>query len=422
MKQVLIIGESSMFREYLRQKLEENGVGVSIGINALDGATKIRNILPDLIIVDYHLSRNGVMEALRPKREDPNTVNIPVIIFAQRIDQKRLIELIPYNVKKVFNKPIKIDALFAAFSELLGIPFTVDKSPGIIEAHVNDNIIFVEIAKGLNRDKLELLGFKIMEFLNIYEIKVPKVIIMFSDVKMTLADAPNMEKLLDTVIKASRAKLRHIRILTLDDFTRQFIYEQRKYDDIGVVSNLQFAVDDLLSGIDLLDIVSGEKKAEIISDRLLKANNIGDSEIVALKFDAEIKSATNELMENMLEDLKIAVIEDDFVIQELIKTTFIKTGATISYFSNGEEFLAVIDNEEFDLAFLDLNMPKVDGFGVLKVLQSRNINYPVIVLSSVAQRKVMIQAVQLGVRSYLIKPVKAKDIFKKSIEVLKANF
>ncbi|MCL2232786.1 MAG: response regulator, partial [Treponema sp.] len=242
MKHILIIDESSLFREYLRFKLEENGLEVTISISAVDGVTKMRNIVPDLVVMDYHLSRQGIMEVLKQKKADPNTIHIPVIILAQHIDQRRLIELIPYNVKKVFNKPVKVDALFATLSELLGIPFSIDESPGIVEVHVNDNIIFIEIAQGLNRDKLDLLRFKITELINLYEIKVPRVIVMLSNIKLGFADAPNMEKLLETVIQASKTKLRYIRLLTRDTFVRQFIKGHKEYEDIEVVSNLQYAV------------------------------------------------------------------------------------------------------------------------------------------------------------------------------------
>ena len=421
MKHILIVDESSLFREYLRFKLEENGLEVSIGIGAVDSISKIRNIVPDLIIMDYHLGRQGAMEILKQKKADPNTVNVPVIILAQRIDQNQLIELVSYDVKKVFNKPVKVDALFVTLSEVLGIPFNIDESPGIVEVHVNDNIIFIEIAQGLNRDKLDLLRFKIAELINLYEIKVPRVLVMLSDIKLGFADAPYMEKLLTTIVKASRTKMRYIRVLTLDGFVRQFIKGQKEYEEIEVVSNLQFAVDDLLSGIDSRAEPVG-KKAELIGDKLLQSTGRENTEAMVLKFDAEVKSASFELMKDSLQNLRIAVIDDDFIIQELVKTTFQKTGAAVSAFSDGESFLAVVDDEEFDLVFLDINMPKLNGFEVLKNLQSRNIKYPVIALSAILQREIMIKAVQMGVKSYLAKPLKPEDLFKKSIEILKANF
>ena len=425
MKQILIIDETPFFRDYLKLKIEDNGIEASMGINAMDGISKMRNLAPDLVILDYHLGRQGFMEVLKQKKANPNTVNTPVIILAQRIDQKRLIELVPYNVKKVFTKPVKIDALFKTLSELLGIPFNIDESPGIVEVHVNDSVIFIEIAQGLNRDKLDLLRFKLVELIELYEIKIPKIIVMLSDIKLSFADAPNMQKLLETILQASKVKLRNIRVLTKDDFVRQFIKGQKEYSDIEVVTNLQYAMDGLLSEMDR-GTEYAEKAAEIIGDKILTAKNRDDGESMALKFDTEAKNTSFELMKDMVQNLRIAVIDDDFIIQEMIKNTFQKTGAIVYTFSNGEEFLAagasVPAGGDYDLAFLDLNMPKMDGFAVLQALQARNISYPIIVLSAVIQRETVLKACQMGIKSYLVKPLKPEDIFRKSIEILKANF
>jgi len=422
MKQVLIVDETPLFREYLKFKLEENkAVGVTVGVSAMDGCTKMKNLVPDIIILDYHLGRQGFMEVLKQKKTSPNTINIPVIIMAQHIDQKRLIELVPYNVKKIFTKPVKIDALFVTLSELLGIQFNIDESPGIVEVHVNDNIIFIEIAKGLNRDKLDLLRFKIMELIELYDIRIPRVIVMLSDIKLSFADAPNMQKLIETIVQASHAKLNYIRILTNDEFIRQFIHGKKEYSGIEVVTNLQYAMDGLMAVMEKGTELSN-KKAEIISDKLLRAKTAEGEGSMALKFDADARDTSFALMKESLQNFRIAVIDDDFIIQELIKNTFQKTGALVTSFSNGEEFLKVAGTEEFDLAFLDLNMPKADGFEVLRSLQAQYIHYPIIVLSAVVQRDLMLKALQMGIKSYLIKPLKPEDIFRKTIEILKANF
>ncbi|MDR2370460.1 MAG: response regulator [Treponema sp.] len=424
MKQILIIDETPLFREYLRIKLTENEIEVSTAVNALDGVAKIRNLMPDLVIMDYHLSRQGCFEVLQQKKNNPNTVKIPVIILAQRIDQKKILDLVPFNVKKVFTKPVKIDALFVTLKDILQVPFAIDESPGIVEVHVNDDIIFIEIAQGLNRDKLDLLRFKIVELIELYEIHVPKVIVMISDMKLGFADAPNMKKLLDTIMQASRARRRFIRLLTRDEFARQFIEEQKEYSEIEVVSNLQYAMDGLLAELDN-SMEYAEKKAEIISDRVLSAGKgSAPEESMALRFDAETKSKRLDIetIRESVQNMKIAVVDDDFVIQELIKNTFEKTGAPVATFSDGGDYLAVAAKEQFALVFLDLMMPVVDGFAVLNSLRNMGVQPPVIVLSAVTRRDTVIKAFQMGVKSYLTKPLKPDDIFKKAMEILKPNF
>lgn len=423
MKQVLVIDESPLLREYLRTKLSDNDLEVSVAVNGLDGIAKIRNLLPDIIILDYHLSRQSALDVLKEKKKNPNAVNIPVIITAQKIDQKRIIELVQYNVKKVFSKPIRIDTLFSTLSELLGISFDIDQTPCIIEAHVNDDIIFIEIARGLNREKLDLLRYKIIELINLYEIRIPKLIVMLSDLTLSYGDGPNLQKLLDTVLQSSRVKHHYIRVLTNDPFVRKFILGRKDYADIEVTANLQFALDGLLSELDPR-MEFGEKKAQIIGDRVLAAEESTEAETVQLKFDAELQKPTTDLAEikEYVKNLKIAIVDDDFVIQELIRNTFETLGAQVRIFSDGEEYLRVAGTEELDLVFLDLMMPKVDGFTVLRELRARDIDQTVIVLSAVTQREAVVKAFQGGIKSYLVKPLKPQDILKKTIEILKPNF
>jgi DNA-binding response OmpR family regulator len=422
MKQILVIDESSLFREYIQLKLTENNVEVIVAINSSDGISKVRNGAPDLVILDYNLSGNGYLEVLKQKMTNLNMVKIPVILLAQRIDQRKIIELIPYNVKKVFTKPVKIDALFATLSEILGIKFNnMDDSPGVVEVHVNDEIIFVEIAQGLNRDKLDLLHFKIIELIELYDIRIPKVIVMLTDMKLSFADAPNMQKLLETIINSFKSKSRYVRVLTNDSFARQFIESQKEYGEIQVVSNLLDAMEGLLTELGKNGVQNG-RNAEILGDKVLAVGEDTEGS-VALRFDTvQPKKLDLESLKESIQNLKIGVIDDDFVIRGLIKTTFQKIGAEVKAFTDGREFIDAVDQENFDLLFLDLLMPKVDGFGVLRRLSAQAVRPPVIVLSSVTQRETVIRAFQMGVKSYLTKPIKPDDIFKKAMEILKPNF
>jgi DNA-binding response OmpR family regulator len=407
-----------MFREYLRIKLTENGVEASVAINSLDGIAKLRNLDPDIIIMDYQLSRQGCMDVLKQKKANPNTALIPVIIVAQQLDQKKIIELVSYNVKKVFTKPVKIDSLFATLSEMLGVSFEMDESPGIVEVHVNDDIVFVEITEGLNRDKLDLLRFKITELIELYQIKVPKIIVMLSGLTLSYADSPNIQKLLDNILQSSRAKQGNIRILTRDDFAKTFVNSQKEYEDIEVVSNLQYALDGLLK--DLENTENTEKQAAIIGARVLSAGNT-EGETMQLRFDGETKFNIEDIKES-LRDLSIAAVDDDEIIRELVKHTFNGFNVTIDAYSDGLEFIEALNSKTFSLVFLDLIMPRADGFAVLRELQDRNISVPVIVLSAVNQRDTVIRAFQMGIKSYLTKPLKPTDIFKKTMEILRVNF
>jgi len=415
-KQIVIIDEAPLFREYLRDKLSENNIETTSAINEMDGIVKLRNIIPDLVIMDYDLSRHGCMEVLKQKRMSPNLAPIPVVIMARQFNQEKVIELAAYNVKKVFNKPVKIDVLLAAITDLLKVPIEIDKSPGIVEVHVNDDIIFVEITEGLNRDKLDLLSFKISELMELYQIKEPKLIIMISGVRLSIEDTPKIKKLFDNVLKSSTAKHKNIRVLTKDEFIGDFLKYEKGYRDIEAADNLQSALD----GLTYLGSADGESQAVLIGDKVLAGKNTG-GESMMLRFDGENKAGMDDVKES-LKGLKLAVVDDDEIIRDLVKNTFSAFDIELKTYVDGSEFISVLGTEQFDLIFLDILMPKADGFSVLREMSYKKVNTPVIVFSAINQRDTVIRAFQMGVKSYMTKPINQAGIFKKTLEILRVNF
>jgi len=422
-KTILLIDESDLFRDYVKGRLTQFNLDVETAINGLDGISKLRSVLPDAIIMDHHLTRKTCKEVLEEKARNPNTSGIPVILTAQKIDKNRLLELVSFNIKKVFMKPIKIDALYQTLSEALGIRFEVDTTPCVIEAHVNDSIVFIEIAQGLNREKIELLRFKIAELLELYGITSPRVLIMISDMELSFVDGPNLEALMNTVLDASGARKRHLKILTKSSFARDFVMGRGEYADVEVIDDLRKAMDGLLADAGNTD--SAAEKSALISERILSAPQLENKqESVELRFDGEGKRKLSmESLKETGKGLDIAVVDDDFVIQELIKTTFGTISAKVTTFSDGKSFLDSMGaDESFDLVFLDILMPGLNGFEVMDKLNESGIEVPVIILSALGQKEAVLKAFQRGVKSYLIKPLKPEQILRKTLEILKANF
>ena len=421
-KKILIIDESDLFRGYLKERLSEH-FDIEVAINGLDGVSKLRTTMPDLMIIDHNLTRKTCKEVLEEKNRSPNSANIPVILTSQKIDKNRLLELVSFRIKKVFMKPIKMDSLFETLGETLGVRLQVDQTPCIIEAHVNDNIVFIEIAKGINREKADLLRFKIAELLDLYQIKNPRILVMMSDIELSFVDGSNMELLLRILLEHTRGKAKHIKILTISSFMREFVEGRPEFSGLEVVSNLQYAFDGLLTDYDP-ENEDKDKAQEMISERILAAHSpASGSETIEMRFHAEGKKTISiEEMKEAGKSLSIAVVDDDFVIQELIKTTFSAIDSKVTSFSDGREFIEGARGTNWDLVFLDILMPGMDGFEVLAALHAEDIELPVIILSAVSQREAVVRAFEAGVKSYLIKPLKPDQILRKTLEILKANF
>src|SRR5574344_2966735 len=90
MKQVLIVDASPMFREFLKEKLAAEKVGVEVVQGKRDAFTKLISILPDLILIDISGPLDELMDFLDQKKKDPNASRIPIIISGPVIEREKV--------------------------------------------------------------------------------------------------------------------------------------------------------------------------------------------------------------------------------------------------------------------------------------------------------------------------------------------
>ena len=418
MKKILVIDESPLFLDYLSKKLEENGFEVVQGKNGLDGSVKMRSELPDLIVMDYYLSRKSSIEVLKEKKENPNVSAIPVIMVASKLDRAQVVQSAQFGAKKFFTKPVRIDALLKAIAELLNVDVEIDTTPCIIEAHLNDEILFIELARGLNLEKVDLLKYKIAELLDLYEIKMPRVLLMISDIELGKDDAEKFKALLDTIIEHSGAHGKRMKILTTSGFVKSYVESNQEYSTIGVSDNLAQAMSDLV-GLRPDDVAHDE----VVSRQLLStsAPKKQKTETFQLRFDVE-STRHGDSQEKGKKPIAVAVVDDDEIIQRLVRTVYQKVGWDITSYDNGRKFVDDLPNRNFDLVYLDLMMPEMDGYEVLEYLNDNRIKLSIIVLSALSQQEAVVRTMKLGVHSYLIKPFKPEMLIRKTAELLGANF
>jgi len=100
---------------------------------------------------------------------------------------------------------------------------------------------------------------------------------------------------------------------------------------------------------------------------------------------------------------KILIAEDDKPMARALELKLSKADFDVTVASNGEEALQAVKENKFDIILLDLMMPKIDGFGVLKELKSRGVKTPVIVTSNLSQPEDETKAKELGAKDYFVK-------------------
>jgi DNA-binding response OmpR family regulator len=114
---------------------------------------------------------------------------------------------------------------------------------------------------------------------------------------------------------------------------------------------------------------------------------------------------------------KLLVVDDDKDIIEIIEKRFIKEGYEILTAFNGEEALSKIRADNPDIIILDLVMPKLDGFEVLKeVKRMREENNdkwrPIIIISAKNEFESVMKCYNLQADFYLKKPCRMEDVLK----------
>ena len=100
---------------------------------------------------------------------------------------------------------------------------------------------------------------------------------------------------------------------------------------------------------------------------------------------------------------KILLVEDEDLIRDLLELKLQEEGYDVITAENGEEGLERILKERPDIVILDIVMPKMTGFEVLKALQERKISLPVIVISNSGQPVELEEAKRMGAVDWLIK-------------------
>jgi two-component system sensor histidine kinase/response regulator len=123
--------------------------------------------------------------------------------------------------------------------------------------------------------------------------------------------------------------------------------------------------------------------------------------------------------------LRILVAEDNPFNQQLVEHLLRRGGHDTRVASDGHEALAALGQDSFDLMFLDVHMPRCDGFQVIEALRKREqatgVHLPVIALTARAMQSDRERCLQAGMDDYLAKPIAAAELFRVMDRVLECR-
>lgn len=109
---------------------------------------------------------------------------------------------------------------------------------------------------------------------------------------------------------------------------------------------------------------------------------------------------------------RVLIVDDSSAVRAYHANILQKAGHQVDFADNGYEGLEKFFMAEYDVVLVDINMPKMHGYDLIREIrkteQSKNVG--VVVVSTEAGQNDMVEAYKAGADLYLVKPVKPEDL------------
>jgi signal transduction histidine kinase/CheY-like chemotaxis protein len=124
----------------------------------------------------------------------------------------------------------------------------------------------------------------------------------------------------------------------------------------------------------------------------------------------EDRKVLEPLIYAMPEELSILLAEDNLINQKVAQSIFKNIGYEIDIVKNGTEAVEQVEKEKYDVLFMDLLMPEMDGFQATEIIRSAGHKLPIVALSADETDESRKAAFEAGMNDYLVKPTRVESI------------
>ncbi|MEE9590958.1 MAG: PAS domain S-box protein [Thermodesulfobacteriota bacterium] len=119
---------------------------------------------------------------------------------------------------------------------------------------------------------------------------------------------------------------------------------------------------------------------------------------------------------------KIIIIDDDVGACESLSDIFEEIGYSVSTANTGSEAVSMAGKTAFDIAFIDIKLPDMDGLEILKELKTGNPEIDCMIITGHASQQNAISALKKGANDYFVKPLDINEITRRVKETLDRKF
>ena len=140
-------------------------------------------------------------------------------------------------------------------------------------------------------------------------------------------------------------------------------------------------------------------KIEVLQTALLKAMEVTSE---------EIQSVILPVTRKRKDDLRVLLAEDNITNQYVALNILKKIGCSVEAVNNGKEVIKALEKKTYDLIFMDLNMPEMDGLeatAAIRKMEKGDYSIPIIAMTAFATEDLRAKCFEAGMDDYLTKPL-----------------
>ena len=114
----------------------------------------------------------------------------------------------------------------------------------------------------------------------------------------------------------------------------------------------------------------------------------------------------------------ILIIDDEANLRQTLARILNHAGWQVTTAENGHQGLALLDLQTFDLVYMDIRMPDMNGLEALKLVSARFPQLPVVLFTAQPDLNTAVEALRNGASDYLLKPLKPEQIIERTKSIL----
>lgn len=185
----------------------------------------------------------------------------------------------------------------------------------------------------------------------------------------------------------------------------------RKYGGTGLGLVISKQIVELMNGKIWLESKEGEGSCFIFEIELKETDSI----------ETKKESRKIEFSREFISAKKILIVEDNVTNQLVLSGLLEDCIDDIEIAKNGKEAVNMFEKDKYDLIFMDLQMPVMDGYKATRIIREIDAQVPIIALTANAMSEEMQRTKALGMDGHLIKPIDLEKLFDLLVKYINSN-